>query len=77
MKFGRDYLIPKPFDPRLMEKVPYAVALAAMESGAATRPLPDLKAYRNRLQHRVFRTSMTMRPIFEKAQQEPRRVVYA
>jgi malate dehydrogenase (oxaloacetate-decarboxylating)(NADP+) len=57
--------------------VPYAVALAAMESGVATRPLTDHKAYRNRLQHRVFRTSMTMRPIFEKAQQEPRRVVYA
>jgi malate dehydrogenase (oxaloacetate-decarboxylating)(NADP+) len=60
-----------------MEKVPYAVALAAMESGVATRPLKDLEAYRNRLQHRVFRTSLTMRPIFEKAQQERRRVVYA
>ncbi len=77
LQFGPEYLIPKPFDPRLMEKVPYAVAQAAMESGVATRPLSDLKAYRNRLQHRVFRTSMTMRPIFEKAQQEPRRVVYA
>jgi malate dehydrogenase (oxaloacetate-decarboxylating)(NADP+) len=77
LQFGPEYLIPKPFDPRLMEKVPYAVAVAAMESGVATRPLQDLKAYRNRLLHRVFRTSLTMRPIFEKAQQEPRRVVYA
>lgn len=77
LQFGPDYLIPKPFDPRLMEKVPYAVALAAMESGVATRPLQDLKAYRDHLQHRVFRTSMTMRPLFEKAHQELRRVVYA
>ncbi len=77
LQFGPDYLIPKPFDPRLMEKVPYAVALAAMESGVATRPLKDLEGYRNRLQNRVFRTSLTMRPIFEKAQQELRRVVYA
>jgi malate dehydrogenase (oxaloacetate-decarboxylating)(NADP+) len=77
LQFGPDYLIPKPFDPRLMERVPYAVAVAAMESGVATRPLSDLNAYRNRLQHRVFRTSLTMRPIFEKAREELRRVVYA
>jgi malate dehydrogenase (oxaloacetate-decarboxylating)(NADP+) len=77
LQFGPDNLIPKPFDPRLMEKVPYAVAVAAMESGVATRPLDDLAAYRNRLQHRVFRTSLTMRPIFEKAHEELRRVVYA
>jgi malate dehydrogenase (oxaloacetate-decarboxylating)(NADP+) len=77
LQFGPDYLIPKPFDPRLMEKVPYAVAVAAMESGVATRPLSDLNAYRNRLQHRVFRTSLTMRPIFEKAREELRRVIYA
>ncbi|MCU7915644.1 MAG: NADP-dependent malic enzyme [Candidatus Thiodiazotropha sp. (ex Gloverina cf. vestifex)] len=77
LQFGPEYLIPKPFDPRLMEKVPYAVAVAAMETGVATRPLVDLKAYQDRLQHRVFRTSLTMRPIFEKAHQELRRVVYA
>jgi malate dehydrogenase (oxaloacetate-decarboxylating)(NADP+) len=77
LQFGPDYLIPKPFDPRLMEKVPYAVAVAAMDSGVASRPLSDLEAYRNRLQHRVFRTSLTMRPIFEKARAELRRVVYA
>jgi malate dehydrogenase (oxaloacetate-decarboxylating)(NADP+) len=77
LQFGPDYLIPKPFDPRLMEKVPYAVAVAAMESGVATRPLSDLNAYGNRLQQRVFRTSLTMRPLFEKARDELRRVVYA
>ena len=77
LQFGPDYLIPKPFDPRLMEKVPYAVALAAMESGVASRPIKDLEAYSNRLQHRVFRTSLTMKPMFEKAQHELRRVVYA
>jgi malate dehydrogenase (oxaloacetate-decarboxylating)(NADP+) len=77
LQFGPDYLIPKPFDPRLMEKVPYAVALAAMESGVATRPLGDLKAYCNRLQNRVFPTSVAMRPIFDKAREQLRRVVYA
>jgi malate dehydrogenase (oxaloacetate-decarboxylating)(NADP+) len=77
LQFGPDYLIPKPFDPRLMENVPYAVAVAAMESGVAQRPITDLDAYRDQLQHRVFRTSITMRPVFERARDELRRVVYA
>ncbi|MCU7855957.1 MAG: NADP-dependent malic enzyme, partial [Candidatus Thiodiazotropha sp. (ex Lucinoma borealis)] len=77
LQFGPEYLIPKPFDPRLMETVPYAVAVAAMESGVAKRPLTDLVAYRNRLQYRVFRTSLTMRPVFDRAREELRRVVYA
>jgi malate dehydrogenase (oxaloacetate-decarboxylating)(NADP+) len=77
LQFGPDYLIPKPFDPRLMENVPYAVAVAAMESGVAQRPISDLDAYREQLQHRVFRTSITMRPVFERARDELRRVVYA
>ncbi|MES9946677.1 MAG: NADP-dependent malic enzyme [Candidatus Thiodiazotropha sp.] len=77
LQFGPDYLIPKPFDPRLMESVPYAVAIAAMESGVAQRPITDLESYRNRLQHRVFRTSIPMRPVFERASEEVRRVVYA
>ncbi|MCU7932417.1 MAG: NADP-dependent malic enzyme [Candidatus Thiodiazotropha sp. (ex Codakia rugifera)] len=77
LQFGPEYLIPKPFDPRLMETVPYAVAVAAMESGVAERPLTDLVAYRNRLQYRVFRTSLTMRPVFDRAREELRRVVYA
>lgn len=73
LQFGPEYLIPKPFDPRLMETVPYAVAVAAMESGVAKRPLTDLVAYRNRLQYRVFRTSLTMRPVFDRAREELRR----
>ncbi|MEW8194627.1 MAG: NADP-dependent malic enzyme, partial [Candidatus Thiodiazotropha sp.] len=77
LQFGPEYLIPKPFDPRLMENVPYAVAVAAMESGVAQRPIADLEAYRNRLQQRVFRTSITMRPVFDRARDELRRVVYA
>ncbi|MEW8026064.1 MAG: NADP-dependent malic enzyme [Candidatus Thiodiazotropha sp.] len=77
LQFGPEYLIPKPFDPRLMENVPYAVAVAAMESGVAQRPIADLETYRNRLQQRVFRTSITMRPVFERARDELRRVVYA
>ncbi|MES9928223.1 MAG: NADP-dependent malic enzyme, partial [Candidatus Thiodiazotropha sp. 6PDIVS] len=77
LQFGPDYLIPKPFDPRLMVSVPFAVAEAAMESGVALRPISDLEAYRARLQNRVFRTSMTMRPMFERARSDIRRVVYA
>jgi malate dehydrogenase (oxaloacetate-decarboxylating)(NADP+) len=77
LQFGPEYLIPKPFDPRLLETVPFAVAVAAMESGVAQRPITDLKAYRNHLQSRVFRTSMTMRPLFERAREEMRRVIYA
>jgi malate dehydrogenase (oxaloacetate-decarboxylating)(NADP+) len=77
LQFGPEYLIPKPFDPRLMVSVPFAVAKAAMESGVALRPITDLDAYRARLQQRVFRTSMTMRPLFERARSEIRRVVYA
>ncbi|QFY89114.1 NADP-dependent malic enzyme [Magnetovirga frankeli] len=75
-QFGPDYLIPKPFDPRLMEQVPLAVAQAAMESGAASRPR-DLADYRAELQSRVFRTSLTMRPVFEQARANPRRVLFA
>ncbi|MGD8589357.1 MAG: NADP-dependent malic enzyme [Chromatiales bacterium] len=77
MQFGPDYLIPKPFDPRLMETVPLAVAKAAMDSGVALRPLADLEVYRQRLQHLVFRTSMTMKPVFDKAREKLQRVVYA
>ncbi|MEJ2620710.1 MAG: NADP-dependent malic enzyme [Candidatus Thiodiazotropha sp.] len=77
LQFGPEYLIPKPFDQRLMVSVPYAVAKAAMESGVALRPIEDLQGYRDRLQHRVFRTSLTMRPLFERAGADIRRIVYA
>lgn len=62
--FGRDYIIPKPFDKRLFVEVSVAVARAAMESGVAQRPIPDLQSYRNELEDFVFRSATVMRPIF-------------
>ncbi|MEO7762687.1 MAG: NADP-dependent malic enzyme, partial [Casimicrobiaceae bacterium] len=77
VSFGRDYLIPRPFDPRLIVKIAPAVAKAAMDSGVATRPITDFNAYRMQLMQFVYHSGMTMRPIFDAAQQAPRRVVYA
>ncbi len=77
LTFGRDYLIPKPFDPRLSGVVSTAVARAAMESGVATRPLPDLVEYRRSLDANVFKSSMIMRPVFEAAATASRRIVFA
>jgi malate dehydrogenase (oxaloacetate-decarboxylating)(NADP+) len=74
--FGPDYLIPKPFDPRLLAELSTAVARAAMETGVATRPLADLEAYREGLARRVVRTGLVMKPMFERARAEPRRLVY-
>jgi malate dehydrogenase (oxaloacetate-decarboxylating)(NADP+) len=77
-KFGPEYLIPKPFDPRLIEEVPLAVVKAAMESGVATRPIEDLDAYRIKLQGYVNQAGLFMQPMIEKAKQGPqRRIVYA
>jgi len=75
--FGADYLIPRPFDPRLLVQVAPAVAKAAMESGVATRPLADLHAYIEKLSQFVFRTGLAMKPVFERARAHPMRVVYA
>ncbi|UOG92397.1 MAG: NADP-dependent malic enzyme [Candidatus Thiothrix sulfatifontis] len=75
--FGRDYLIPKPFDPRLMTIIPPRVARAAMESGVATRPITDFEAYERQLESFVFRSGMTMKPVFEKAKRNPQRIVFA
>ncbi len=75
--FGPDNLIPKPFDPRLMTTVAPAVARAAAESGVATRPIEDLDAYRQRLVQFVFRSGLVMKPVFARAQEDPRRVVFA
>ncbi|MFO1507739.1 MAG: NADP-dependent malic enzyme [Lysobacterales bacterium] len=75
--FGADYLIPKPFDPRLLTQLAPAVAKAAMDSGVATRPLPDLDAYRGKLGEFVFRTTHLMRPVFARAADDPQRIVYA
>lgn len=77
LTFGPEYLIPKPFDPRLVIELSSAVARTAMDSGVATRPLEDLGAYRRSLSQFVFRSSGVMEPIFEKAKEQPRRLVYA
>ncbi len=75
--FGRDYLIPKPFDPRLMTTVPEHVARAAMESGVATRPIENFDDYRAQLSDFVFKSGMVMKPVFAKAMAHPQRVVFA
>jgi malate dehydrogenase (oxaloacetate-decarboxylating)(NADP+) len=77
LRFGSDYLIPKPFDPRLIEDVPMAVVKAAMESGVATRPIADLEAYRQSLHEFVNRAGLLMQPIIEVAKKCPARIVYA
>ena len=77
LTYGADYLIPKPFDPRLMGVVASAVAKAAMETGVAARPLDDLKAYKARLDQSVFRSALIMRPVFEAAATAERRIVFA
>ncbi|MBI1206579.1 MAG: NADP-dependent malic enzyme [Azospirillum sp.] len=77
MRFGPEYLIPKPFDPRLIVEIAPAVAKAAMDSGVATRPIEDFAAYRERLSQFVFRSGQAMRPIFARAKNDPRRIAYA
>lgn len=77
LTFGTDYLIPKPFDPRLIGVVATAVAKAAMESGVATRPIADLAAYKQKLDGSVFKSAMLMRPVFEAAATVTRRIVFA
>ena len=77
LTFGPDYLIPKPFDPRLVGVVSSAVARAAMESGVARRPIKDLEAYKERLNQTVFKSALLMRPVFEAAKAASRRIVFA
>ena len=77
LAFGRDYLIPKPFDPRLILEIAPAVARAAMDSGIAQRPIADFEAYRETLERFVYKSGMAMKPVFEKARANPKRVVYA
>ncbi len=76
LTFGADYLIPKPFDPRLMGVVATAVAKAAMESGVAVRPLEDVEAYKAKLDASVFKSAMIMRPVFEAAAKVQRTIVF-
>ncbi len=77
LSFGPEYIIPKPFDPRLIENLAPAVAKAAMDSGVATRPIQDLKKYAQELSSVVFRTSMVMRSVFAAAKENPKRICYA
>ena len=75
--FGPDYIIPRPFDPRLIGKVAPAVAQAAVASGVATRPIADLDAYRQRLNQFVYHSGLIMKPMFAAARTRPRRLAYA
>jgi malate dehydrogenase (oxaloacetate-decarboxylating)(NADP+) len=75
--FGAEYLIPKPFDPRLITRISPAVAQAAMDSGVATRPITNMAAYREQLSHFLHQSGLLMKPVFELAKKQPRRLVYA
>ncbi len=80
LSFGPEYLIPMPFDPRLLMKIAPAVAKAAQESGVATRPIEDMQAYVDKLQQFVYRSGTFMKPLFDvakKAPMERKRIVYA
>ena len=77
LKFGSDYIIPKPFDPRLFERVPVAVVEAAMKSGVASRPIEDLDAYRRSLSKHVTRSGMFMQPVVNAATNSGLKLVYS
>ena len=75
--FGPDYLIPRPFDPRLLVELSSAVAQAAMDSGIAQRPIEDMAAYREKLGQFVYRSSLMMKPVYDRARSDLKRVAYA
>jgi malate dehydrogenase (oxaloacetate-decarboxylating)(NADP+) len=77
LRFGPEYLIPKPFDPRLIVKIAPEVAKAAMDSGVATRPITDFDAYRDRLMQFVYHSGLLMKPLFTESKKAPRRIAYA
>jgi malate dehydrogenase (oxaloacetate-decarboxylating)(NADP+) len=77
LSFGPEYIIPKPFDPRLITRIAPAVAKAAMDSGVATRPIADLDAYRDQLTNFVYHSGFIMKPVFAAAKKAPKRVIYA
>src|SRR5258706_15184905 len=77
LSFGPDYIIPTPFDPRLITRIAPAVAKAAMDSGVATRPIADLDAYREQLTNFVYQSGFFMKPVFAAAQKAPKRVIYS
>ena len=75
--FGRDYLIPRPLDQRLILEIAPAIAKAAMDSGVATRPIEDFSAYRQKLSEFVYNSAFLMKPIFSQAKTDPKRIAYA
>jgi malate dehydrogenase (oxaloacetate-decarboxylating)(NADP+) len=75
--FGPEYIIPKPFDPRLIVKIAPAVARAAMESGVATRPIQDWEAYTQQLNNFVWQSGLIMKPVFTAAKRSPKRIIFA
>lgn len=77
LSFGPEYIIPKPFDPRLIVTIAPAVAKAAAESGVALRPIEDIEAYKQKLQSQVYHSGQLMRPVFHQARQDPKRVLFA
>ncbi len=77
LRFGPEYLIPKPFDPRLIVTIAPAVAKAAMDSGVAGRPIADFGAYREKLTNFVYQSGLLMKPVFQAAKKEPKRIVFA
>src|SRR5438132_8105790 len=77
VSFGPEYLIPRPFDPRLIVKIAPAVARAAMESGVATNPIKDFPAYIQKLNEFVYHSGLIMKPLFTAAKASPRRIVFA
>jgi malate dehydrogenase (oxaloacetate-decarboxylating)(NADP+) len=76
LEFGPNYMIPKPFDPRLIFELPIAVAKSAMDTGVATRPITDWDAYRAKLTQFFYRSDAVMRPMFSKAKANPKKIVY-
>ena len=77
LTFGPEYIIPKPFDPRLITMIAPAVAQAAADSGVARRPIQDMEAYRQKLQAMVYHSGQLMSPLFSQAKRAPKRVIYA
>nr|MBA3486897.1 NADP-dependent malic enzyme [Lysobacter sp.] len=75
--FGPEYLIPRPFDPRLLVMLAPAVAIAAMESGVAMRPITDMRVYEEKLAQFIYRTGLLMKPVYDRARFDRKRVVYA
>lgn len=77
LSFGTNYLIPKPFDPRLITQIAPAVAQAAMDSGVAMRPITDMAAYHEKLSQFIYHSNMLMKPVFDSAKKHPKKLVYA